>query len=344
MAAPAVARLPCRHSGYRQFLAKSMMVSVLETPPTPFDRALDRHLSEISQGLWALLPGYRRALLRDMRADLLDLAEDHGFQDEADLEAYLRTQPSPAMVARAIQREELDYAYWRILVALIPMFMAGLWSLLTQPSPITKLTAHSLKQVLWFGCLTYLHFALRALWARQREPQRLLWGALFGALGGFVWFALRLDSWPDLLARPWLLFNLVNQSGAWVIRGAFLGFMVERVASRRRWWVMVLDAPLFLLLLNVHAKMMHKILLARRRPAAPVVETIKGARRAMQPPIQMAPTRPIPGHFLPVTIGLQAILWAGARTSRRIELFRLFRMKGSKPQEPDPSETGGSAL
>ncbi len=53
-----------------------------QTAPSPIDRPLDRYLQGVARGLWAIGPGRRRELIRTLRADLLDLAEDKGFREE----------------------------------------------------------------------------------------------------------------------------------------------------------------------------------------------------------------------------------------------------------------------
>ena len=105
-------------------------------PPTfPFERPLDQYLGTVGRGLWAIGPGRRRDILRTLRADLLDLAEDRGFREERAFEAFLKEQPTPRTLAHALQRGELDRAFERILLALIPMALAGLWTIVSTPNP-----------------------------------------------------------------------------------------------------------------------------------------------------------------------------------------------------------------
>ena len=299
-------------------------------PPTcPFERPLDQYLDAVGRGLWAVGPGRRRQILRTLRADLLDLAEDRGLREADALEAFLRDQPAPRTVARALQKGELDRAFGRILLALVPMVLAGLWTVVSTPNPANTRTAFLIQQAVWYGAVTYLHFALRIGWAHQREPVRLLWGLLLGATGGFLWFALSLRSWPEFLALQPFPQAFSNMAGRWILTGIILGVLVERVASRKRWWVLALDAPLcfFLFLGWVNA---YRPLPPQPRDLAllrsfQALNQKEGPRVRWAPRTLTRPGKPNPYHFIPTTLGLQAMLWAGVRTSRRLKLLRLFR-------------------
>lgn len=292
-------------------------------PPTcPIERPLDQYLGTVGRGLWAVGPGRRRDILRTLRADLLDLAEDRGFRTEAAFEAFLQEQPAPGKVAWVLQKAELDQAYWRVLVALLPMALAGVWTIVATPDPATN--PFLIKQAVWYASLTYLQFALRAAWAAQKEPLRLLWGLLFGALGGLIWWGLNFPSWPQLLTTSPFLHALYNAAGKQILIGAFLGFTVERVVNRRRWWTLALDAPLYMAILLAYANT-YRPIPPPPNPATPVA-TRDSKGMPKRPMVVMAtrPSKPIPSKFIPLTIGLQAVLWAGARTSRRLGLLRLF--------------------
>ncbi len=305
------------------------MTPVASDPCSPLERPLDAYLRGVRRGLWAIGPGRRRELMRTLRADLLDLAEGQGLREAAAFEAFLREQPPPEQVARTLQKSELDQAYWRVLVALLPMALAGLWTVVSTPeSPFLK-SLGLFKQALWYGSLTYLHFALRAAWAGQREPARLAWGLLLGALGGLVWWGLNLYSWPQFLAMWPLAHAFYNSAGRAILTGAFLGFTVERVADRRRWWALALDAPLYMGLVYAYAHTFRPL-----PPPPPRTVATRAANAAPRRPVIMAtlPPKPMPRGFLPLTIGLQAVLWAGARTSRRLGLIRLFRKGGGGPR------------
>ncbi len=294
--------------------------SSLESP-------LDAYLRSVARGLWAIGPARRREVLRTLRADLLDLAEDRGFRDGEAFTAFLRDQPSPAEVARNLQKAELDQAYWRVLVALLPMALAGLWTVVSTPDSPFVTTLGLFKQAVWYASLTYLHFALRAAWAQQKEPKRLLWGLLLGALGGFVWWGLNLNSWPQFLTLQPLSHAFYNSAARAILTGAFLGFTVERVASRRRWWALALDAPLYMALLFAYVNSFRPLPLPPPRPGTAVTtRTSKAVPKVMATATR--PPKPIPSRFIPLTIGLQAVLWAGARSSRRLGLIRLFRKGG----------------
>lgn len=283
----------------------------------------------MARGLWALSPGRRRELLRTLRADLLDLAEDRGLRDADPFEAFLREQPAPRVVAKALQKGELDQAYWRILVALLPMVLAGLWTVVSTPIPANASNAFLIRQVIWYSGFTYLHFALRGIWAHRREPLRLVWGLLLGSAGGFVWFALSLFSWPDFLALKPLHQAFINSAGRYVLAGIFIGITVERVAARKRWWVLAFDTPVYFLLILLHLAAVRPL---QPPPVSPLPRPrLVAGGSAAKAPISMRkvaltmPSRPLPERFIPLTIGLQAMLWAGARTSRRLGLLRLFR-------------------
>ncbi len=229
-------------------------------------------------------------------------------------------------MAWALQKAELDQAFWRILVALLPMALAGVWVILATPVSTPPTAPWLIKQAVWYASLTYLHFALRVAWAGQREPFRLVWGLLFGALGGLVWWGFNLYSWPDFLTWGLTLHNFYNSAALAILAGAFIGFTAERVAGRKRWWVLAADAPLYMVLLMAYANAFQPLPLPPR-PVAPVTTGhSKGVPpRPPIPSIQMRPSKPIPSRFIPLTIGLQAVLWAGVRSSRRLGLLRLFR-------------------
>lgn len=147
-------------------------------PSCPIARPLDQYLDAVGRGLWAIGAGRRRQILRTLRADLLDLAEDQGLLEEQAFAQFLNAQPAPRTVAQALQRGELDHAFGRILLALVPMTLAGLWTLVSAPSTENASKMYMVRQIVWYGAMTYLHFGLRVTWAHQREPLRLLWGLL----------------------------------------------------------------------------------------------------------------------------------------------------------------------
>ena len=307
-------------------------------PPTcPIERPLEQYLSAVSRGLWAIGSSRRRQVLRTLRADLLDLAEDRGLQEEQAFEAFLKEQPAPGQVARALQKGELDQAYWRILVALLPMVLAGLWTLVSAPSPVKASQMYMVRQVVWFGAMTYLHFALRVAWAHQREPLRLLWGLLLGGAGGFLWFALTLN-WSEFLALKPVHQAFSQFAGGYILTGTVLGLLVERVAQRKRGWVLAFDAPICCLLFLGWEATLWPILPGV--PAAAVFRTtpspdLSGKRKEpirQRPVVPASPTDPT--RFIPATVGLQAVLWAGARTSRRLGLLRLFKKGPSAGSGP----------
>lgn len=316
------------------------MGGVASSPPCAVDPSLDQYLHAVARGLWAIGPARRREILRTLRSDLLDLAEDRGLQEDRAFAAFLRGQPAPSELARSLQWGELDDAYGRILLALLPMVFAGLWTVLTLPPGTPWATPAGIKQVLWYGSLTYLYFALRGSWAARSEPQRLLRGLLLGGLGGFVWFALALNSWPDFLALRPFLQAVHNHAAPSILKGAFIGFTIERVASRRRWWVLALDAPVYFLLLQGHVALHRPLLPPAPRPSAgqrllqpgrdPSRPSIAMLRTPL-PRVQLAAVQPVVHRVIPLTVGLQAALWAGARTSRRLGLLRLFRRR--RPEE-----------
>ena len=296
-------------------------------PAPHLERPLEPYLASVARGLWAVGVSRRREIVRTLRADLLDLVQGRGLQEEAQIKGFLEEQTPPRKLASILQAGELQRAYLRVAVALLPMFIAGLWTLLFHAERSNVPMIWLVRKVAWYSSMTYLQFALRGIWAQHREPVRLLWGLLLGSMGGLLWFAINQDSWPVLLALFSSPGRVLFHAGKPILTGAFLGFTVERVADRRRWWTLALDAPVFTLLLLGHYNLILKYPQLILTQAAPTRASAPAPRVTASRLVIPASPNPVPIALS--TMALQAALWAGAGTSRRLRLMRLFRRQAA---------------
>ncbi len=192
---------------------------------SPFP-SLDRYLEEIALGLKALGGKRRHLILRELRSHFLDEAESRGITHDAAMRSMLAEKESPESLAKQISQSEDRGAFHRGETALI------LGALL--------------------GCATggYLYFL-----QGWNGSLALFFGVAYGFAVGSGTLLFR-HRWQRM--NPWMRALMAIMSGAVLaiplgftgrfkfiysrlLYGAFTGYLVERHATPRPTWQVMLE-------------------------------------------------------------------------------------------------------
>lgn len=192
-------------------------------------RALEAYLSQVDSGLRSLSGRRRAALLKELKAHLLDEAEARGVETEAAMTALLNGKEHPSLLAEELTAGEGQDANHRGGTALAAGMIIGLAT-----------GGHMLFEGWrWYICLAFA------------TAQGLAVGA------GYFWVRrhwLRLDSSArtaiavlitSLLSIPLGFTTLHGFKPTRLLYGAFTGFLLERHSQERPFWQTLLEPMLF---------------------------------------------------------------------------------------------------
>lgn len=249
---------------------------------------LDQYLFRFRRALWGLPASEREQFVRLLRSDLLEEADCLGVQNASDMEAVLARHDPPDSLARAIRAQQFRKALSWALGATIPALAVFLWVFATpflhaaSEEPFFYLRPWAINGLKVF-LLVYGQFLVRSLWAHRSEWQRLCIGTLFAFGGWSLLCFLQLGVADLMFVLPW----------------AFVGFNIERMIHRKRWWLCILDAVAFAVVLFLFNRACNAI------PSS-LVPLPGGAYRA----VLARPTINFPMVEMLSAIGIQAALWA----------------------------------
>jgi|GEM_PF-2894487 len=252
---------------------------------------LDQYLFRFRRALWGLPASEREQFVRLLRSDLLEEADCLGVQNASDMEAILARHDPPDSLARAIQAQQFRKALSWALAAAIPALAVFLWVFATpflhvsSEEPFYYLKPWALEALKVF-LIVYGQFLVRSLWAHRSEWQRLCIGTLFAFGGWSLLSFIQLGTADLMFVLPW----------------AFVGFNIERMIHRKHWWLCILDALVFAVVLFLFNHGCNLI------PAAPAMLP-NGLYRA----VLARPTINFPMVEMFSAIGIQAVLWAASQ-------------------------------